>query len=85
MIGLGRGMILDPQLPNDWLNGKDGNIEFPKFNKTIPGGITAWYSMRQIAIGENREETFEMDLPTAIQAYEERDAKRCDRWKKMFY
>ena len=85
MVGLGRAMIIDPQLPNNWFKGINENLEFPRFKKTIPGGMTAWYSMKQIAIGENKEEEFDMDLFTAIQAYEDRDVKRCNQWKKKFY
>lgn len=85
MIGLGRAMILEPALPNDWLNEQDGKLHFPRFSQTVPGGVTAWYSMRLIAIGENKEEMFEMDLPRAIEAYEQKDAQRDDLWNSMFY
>lgn len=51
---------------------------------TIPGGMTAWYTMRLVALEENRENEYELDLPTAIQEYEERDAQRCIRWQKKF-
>ena len=40
--------------------------------------------MRLTALGEDREDTFSLDLSSAIRAYEERDALRCHRWIKKF-
>lgn len=84
MVGLGRAMILDPRLSNRWLNEEACDPEFPRFESTPPGGITAWYTMRLTALGENRENEFDLDLPTAVQVYEERDAQRCNRWQMKF-
>ncbi len=33
--------------------------------------------MRLTALGEDRENAFSLDLPSAFRIYEERDAKRC--------
>ena len=84
IIGLGRAMVLDPRIDNTWLRGKEFDFDFPRFERTIPGGITAWYTMRIVALGENREHEYTLDLPTALEQYEERDAKRCIRWQKKF-
>ncbi|BAX78738.1 NADH:flavin oxidoreductase/NADH oxidase family protein [Labilibaculum antarcticum] len=84
MVGLGRAMVLDPRLPKSWLSGNDYEPNFPRFKKTIPGGMTAWYTMRLIALGEDRENEFELDLPTAIKKYEDRDAQRAYKWKNKF-
>lgn len=84
MVGVGRAMALNHQLANTWLSEEGGDPEFPHFNSRIPGGITAWYTMRLIALGEDREKEFLMDLPTAIRQYEERDAKRCFNWNSKF-
>jgi len=76
---------LQPVPPLDAQTRTDGgDPEFPRFEHSIPGGITAWYTMRLSALGEDREEEFEMDLPAAVREYEERDALRCHKWRKMF-
>lgn len=49
-----------------------------------PGGITAWYTMRLTALGEDQEDAFRLDLPAAIRIYEDRDAQRCIKWRKKF-
>lgn len=85
MVGLGRSMILEPNLPNLWLSGKHYKPIFPRFNQRIQGGLTAWYSMKQIAIGEKNTHNFDMDLQSAIEAYEARDHDRCAQWNQTFY
>ena len=84
MIGLARAMVLDPCLGKTWLTASGGDPDFPKFDFTPPGGITAWYTMRLTALGEDREASFAMDLPLAIREYEERDAQRCFTWRSKF-
>lgn len=85
VVGLGRAMVLKPDLPNDWLSQQGGDPKFPKFDSAPPGGITAWYTMRLTALGQDQEDNFNLDLPSAIQAYETRDAERCIRWKDQFF
>ena len=80
IIGLGRAMVLNPQLATDWLTDDKYHPDFPKFESTIPGGITAWYTMRLTALGEDREKEFIMDIPSAVRIYEKRDAERCLKW-----
>ena len=84
MVGLGRAMALNPRLADTWLSEEGGDPEFPKFESAPPGGITAWYTMRLTALGEDRENVFELGLPAAIREYEERDAQRCIKWKNKF-
>ena len=84
MVGLARAMALDPRLANTWLSEAGGDPEFPRFEVTPPGGVTAWYTMRLTALGEDREKSFKMDLPSAIREYEERDDKRCVKWQQKF-
>lgn len=85
MIGMGRAMALDPQLAHNWLNkDKHDDPDFPKFKSTIPGGITAWYTMRLTALGEDRESEFDLDISSALSEYDKRDALRCIKWKKKF-
>ncbi len=84
MVGVARAMALEPRLANTWLSQEGGDPEFPQFNSVVPGGITAWYTMRLTALGEDRENEFKLDIPTAVRQYEERDAARCFSWKKKF-
>ena len=84
MVGLARGMALNHQLANTWLSDIGGDPKFPKFESTLPGGVTAWYTMLLTALGKDCESAFELDLPSALQEYEERDAQRCIKWQKKF-
>tara|TARA_B110000211_G_scaffold173429_1_gene195919 strand:- start:219 stop:1397 length:1179 start_codon:yes stop_codon:yes gene_type:complete len=84
MVCLGRALVLNPHLANDWINTQGGDPVFPTFKSTIPGGITAWYTMLLTALGEDCESTFDMDISSAVQAYESRDAQRCQVWKNKF-
>ncbi len=84
MVNLGRSMALNPRLAEAWLSEAGGDPDFPKFDSIIPGGITAWYTMRLIALGEERENSFMPDLPTAIQEYEEITEQLCARWERKF-
>lgn len=80
VIGLARAFIINPQLAKDWLNNKNVEPIFPRFQATPPGGITAWYTLYLSALAEDNEDSFKLDLESAIQTYEERDAKRCITW-----
>ena len=84
MVGLARAMVLNPRLAETWLTEEGGDPEFPTFDSNPPGGITAWYTMRLTAVGEEQEDSFQPDLPTAIRMYENRDAQRCIQWRKKF-
>lgn len=84
MVGLARVMALNPQVANDWLTGEGGDPVFPKFDTNPAGGITAWFTMRLTALGEDQEGAFKLDLPTAIRIYEERDEQRCMKWRERF-
>jgi len=84
MVGLARLIALDPQITRTWSNESGGDPEFPRFEQSVPGGITAWYTMRLAALGTDRENEFDMDLQSALREYEERDARRCAKWKKVF-
>ena len=84
LAGVARGMVLNPALANAWLSPQGGDPQFPKFPSVVPGGVTAWHTMRLTALGENREHNFALDLPAAVCEYEARDAKRAARWQKKF-
>lgn len=82
IVGIARALVIDPELPNHWLSDRQVNPAFPRFENPPEGGITAWYSMRLTAIGEDRETTWAMDLETAIQEYDQRDRNRIDFWNR---
>ncbi|TVR05691.1 MAG: NADH:flavin oxidoreductase/NADH oxidase family protein [Spirochaetaceae bacterium] len=81
IVGLGRALVLDPRLASIWLAGRTGDPDFPGFESPPTGGITAWYTMRLTALGEDREDEFTLDLASAIRVYEERDLQRCVTWR----
>ncbi|MGD1869333.1 MAG: oxidoreductase [Neomegalonema sp.] len=83
-ISLARAMVLHPSLANVWLSDVGGDPEFPVFDSPPRGGVTAWYSMRLTALGEETEAQFELSPAAALEAYELRDAARCERWRKRF-
>ena len=84
MVGLARAMALNPSLANEWLAATSNDPDFPRFEAAPPGGITAWYTMRLTAVGNDRDGDFALDLPSAIRLYEERDELRCIKWRRKF-
>lgn len=51
VVGLARTMVLDPDLPNQWLGTAPHDPAFPSFASTVPGGITAWYTQQIARLG----------------------------------
>lgn len=84
IVNIGRAMALNPQLANTWLSEAGGDPVFPQFSHTVEGGVTAWYTMLLTAIGEDRENDFDLDLPEAVAIYEARDDARCAVWNRIF-
>lgn len=83
-ISLARAMALNPSLAKTWLSDAGGDPEFPVFDAPPRGGVTAWYSMRLTALGEDTESQFDLSPAAALRSYEARDAERCQRWRKRF-
>ena len=83
-VSLGRAMVLNPSLPNAWLCEAGGDPEFPTFVSPPRGGVTAWYSMRLTALGNNAEDGFDPSPSQALDAYDKRDRKRSETWRKRF-
>lgn len=83
-IGLARAMVLNPELANGWLTVAGGDPAFPVFEAPPRGGVTAWYSMRLTALGEDAEDLFTLSPAAALETYEARDAERCERWREWF-
>ncbi len=81
---LARAMVLEPGLANSWLTGDGGDPDFPVFDAPPRGGVTAWYSMRLTALGEDDEAQFDLTPAQAVDAYEARDAQRCITWQERF-
>ncbi|MEM6480715.1 MAG: oxidoreductase [Pseudomonadota bacterium] len=84
VIGLARALVLDCSLPNAWLAGDTQAPVFPRFRDPPEGGVTAWYTMRLTELAEGRDLSGPENLPTAIRAYEERDAARVAVWNSRF-
>jgi len=85
VIALARPLVLDPELPRQWLSAEGGDPAFPRFDpRPPPGAITAWYTLRIAALAEGREGAFDLDPETALRLYDERDAARCKRWNARF-
>ena len=82
-VGLARAMALDANLANKWLGGS-GDSQFPVFDKPVPGGVTAWYTMRLTALARDGENDFHLTPEESLEAYEARDRQRCEKWRKHF-
>lgn len=48
-IGLARALVLDPALPVRWRQGGP-DPAFPRFARSPPGGVTAWFTQRMAAL-----------------------------------
>lgn len=83
-VGLARAMVLEPGLPNTWLNGTGGDPAFPVFDAPPEGAVTAWYTMRLTALGDECEAAFNMTAREALKLYEARDGERCEHWRSHF-
>ena len=84
MVSLARAMVLNPRVAKAWLSEAGGDPEFPVFDSPPRGGVTAWYTMRLTVLGQDSENTFTLDPRSAMRIYEERDARRCIRWRAKF-
>ncbi len=67
-VSLARAMVLDPELANRSLSKDGGDPQFPVFHSPPRGGVTAWYSMRQTALGEDSESRFDLTPAAALEA-----------------
>ena len=83
-VSLARAMVLNPMLAHAWLSDEGGDPEFPVFDEPPRGGVTAWYTMRLTALGEDDESRFDLSAASALAAYEARDTQRCAKWRKRF-
>ncbi|EPX83474.1 oxidoreductase, putative [Salipiger mucosus DSM 16094] len=79
IVGLARALVLDPALPKVWKS-EAVDPHFPRFQNPPDGGVTAWYTMRLLDIGHDREGENTWDLRAQVQAYEARDRVRVPVW-----
>jgi len=83
LVGLARAFVVDPELPNRWLAGDGTDPQFPRFASTVPGGVTAWYTMRLTDLATDSEDR-DRSLEDALDEYEARDADRVATWRERF-
>ena len=84
MVSVARALVMDPALAQTWLSEQGGDPEFPVFEAPPRGAVTAWYTMRLTALGEDSEDDFAMSPQSAIRIYEQRDAQRCVMWREQY-
>jgi len=84
VVGLARALVLHPDLPGQWSTGLHSHPEFPRFSSTPEGGVTAWYTMRIVGLGEGRGLGENLDIHKALEVYIERDAERSKVWNTHF-
>ncbi len=84
IVGLGRALALYPDLPNQWATGSNSQPEFPRFSSTPEGGVTAWYTMRLVELGEGQEPGENGDIHRALKVYLDRDVERAEIWYTHF-
>ena len=88
VVGLARALVLDPAFPNRLRSGSSEALAFPRFDAPPEGGVTAWYTMRLTALGEDRENDDQhaggRDLDAVVRDYERRDADRAAIWRERF-
>jgi len=84
VVGLARTLALDSTTPAAWLTPAGGDPEFPRFTSPPPGGITAWFTMRLDALGNDAEDAYSPTIAEAVDAYDSRDDARIAIWKQAF-
>lgn len=84
LVGLARTMVLNPELPKDWLE-TGTNPTFPVFDSSPPGGVTAWYTMRLTAIARRQETSYQLTPDAALHKYDTRDQSRVAAWTNQFH
>lgn len=84
IIGLARAMVLEPSLPDYWLNNNAYQPNFPQFSSPPEGAITAWYTMKLTHIATDSECRDVHDLTEALALYDARDRGRDTIWLKHF-
>ncbi|UWQ23019.1 oxidoreductase [Jannaschia sp. W003] len=84
VVGLARALALEPALPSLWRRGERAEPALPRFDAPPEGGVTAWFTMCLTALGADRPFPDPTTLDTVIAAYEARDERRADIWRRTF-
>ncbi|MEL7280736.1 MAG: NADH:flavin oxidoreductase/NADH oxidase family protein [Pseudomonadota bacterium] len=84
VVGLGRALILDPDLPDAWTAGHAKSPQFPRFADPPEGGVTAWFTMQMSRLAQDETALRADDMDEAITAYAARDDARRGVWKAHF-
>lgn len=84
LVGLARGLALEPALPHRWRHGQCATLVFPRFDTAPEGGVTAWYTLRLTRLGEDRDAESASTLEAALSDYEARDRARTTTWNRHF-
>lgn len=84
IIGMARALVVDPELPSNWLADELGEPQFPRFNSPPEGGVTAWFTMQITQLARGEGGLSPDDLANVIEAYEDRDYTRRKIWNSTF-
>lgn len=84
VVGLARALVVDPDLPAKWREGREKRPPFPRFDAPPEGGVTAWYTMQITQIATSGRPLRADEMHDAISAYEARDRQRYTVWKDHF-
>ena len=84
LVGLARALVVDPDLPKKWELGGAADPQFPRFENSPEGGVTAWYTMQITRIASGQADLSLADMEDAIEIYEERDHQRRAIWQRHF-
>ncbi|MEM7286562.1 MAG: oxidoreductase [Actinomycetota bacterium] len=84
LVGVARALVMDPELPSHWLGPDPTDPHFPRFASSVPGGVTAWYTMRLTDVARGHENQPDRSLEDAVDEYEARDDQRVPAWQASF-
>lgn len=85
-IGLARALVLDPALPVQWQHG-GRDPAFPRFARSPPGGLTAWFTRRMAALatdGTGANPGVELDPAEALTLQRRHSAALERLWRAYF-
>ncbi|MEM9969128.1 MAG: NADH:flavin oxidoreductase/NADH oxidase family protein [Pseudomonadota bacterium] len=84
MVGMARALVIDPELPKNWLKGERVEPPFPWFKNPPEGGVTAWFTMQITQHARGEVGLSPNELADAIEAYADRDYARSRIWNSTF-
>ncbi|TVR90902.1 MAG: NADH:flavin oxidoreductase/NADH oxidase family protein [Spirochaetaceae bacterium] len=84
IVGMARALVLNPELPQDWMEGKAVQPEFPVFSEAPEGGVTAWYTMKLAEYAGCGPRVDTILARQALELYDQRDQDRVRLWNERF-